>query len=133
MGAVAGPPPRGHDEPPVPALRQRRLRWKQGERMPHAPRDRAGAFGDQRAARHHAGARLSATGPGPRVALVRGRYDPSGGAERFVQGALGALRAHGASVTLVTRSWPGHDGTAVLVEPFHVGSLWRDWAFARAA
>jgi UDP-glucose:(heptosyl)LPS alpha-1,3-glucosyltransferase len=50
-----------------------------------------------------------------------------------VQGALGALRAHGASVTLVTRSWPGHDGTAVLVEPFHVGSLWRDWAFARAA
>ena len=76
---------------------------------------------------------MSTAGPGPRVALVRGRYDPSGGAERFVQGAIAALRTHGANVTLVTRSWPGHDGTAVLVEPFHVGSLWRDWAFARAA
>jgi UDP-glucose:(heptosyl)LPS alpha-1,3-glucosyltransferase len=76
---------------------------------------------------------MSTAGPPPRVALVRGRYDPSGGAERFVQGAMAALRTHGANVTLVTRSWPGHDGTAVLVEPFHVGSLWRDWAFARAA
>ena len=70
---------------------------------------------------------------GPRVALVRGRYDPAGGAERFVQAAIEALRGRGASLTLVTRSWPGNDGTAILIRPFHVGSLWRDWAFARAA
>jgi UDP-glucose:(heptosyl)LPS alpha-1,3-glucosyltransferase len=70
---------------------------------------------------------------GPRVALVRGRYDPAGGAERFVQAAIEALRGHGASLTLVTRSWPDNDGTAILVQPFHIGSLWRDWAFARAA
>ena len=72
-------------------------------------------------------------GRGPRVALVRGRYDPAGGAERFVQNAIESLRGQGATVTLVTRSWPGHDGTAILLEPFHVGRLWRDWAFARAA
>ena len=69
----------------------------------------------------------------PRVALVRGRYDPSGGAERFVQAAMRALRAQGASLTLVTRRWPDNDGTALIVDPFHVGSLWRDWGFARAA
>ena len=69
---------------------------------------------------------------GPRVALVRSRYDPAGGAERFVQGAIDALRSQGASLTIVTRSWPGHDGTAIVLDPFHVGSLWRDWGFARA-
>jgi len=73
-----------------------------------------------------------APGPAPRVALVRARYDPSGGAERFVQGALEQLRAQGAAVTVVARRWPGHDGTAILVDPFHVGSLWRDRSFARA-
>ncbi len=70
---------------------------------------------------------------GPRVALVRGRYDPAGGAERFVQAALAALRSQGASITIVAREWPDHDGSAILVRPFHLGSLWRDRAFARAA
>jgi UDP-glucose:(heptosyl)LPS alpha-1,3-glucosyltransferase len=69
----------------------------------------------------------------PRVALVRSRYDPAGGAERFVQNAIRALRSQGASLTIVTRHWPGHDGSAITVDPFHVGSLWRDWGFARAA
>lgn len=75
------------------------------------------------------------TPPGlaPRIALVRGRYEPSGGAERFVQGAIASLKAEGASVTIVTRHWPGHDGSAIILDPFHVGSLWRDWSFARAA
>jgi UDP-glucose:(heptosyl)LPS alpha-1,3-glucosyltransferase len=72
-------------------------------------------------------------GAAPRIALVRGRYDPSGGAERFVQAAIEALVAQGANVTIVTRSWPGHDGTAIVLDPFHVGSVWRDWGFARAA
>jgi UDP-glucose:(heptosyl)LPS alpha-1,3-glucosyltransferase len=69
---------------------------------------------------------------GPRVALVRSRYDPAGGAERFVQNAIAALRAQGAALTIVTRHWPGHDGSAIVLDPFHVGSLWRDWGFARA-
>ena len=71
-------------------------------------------------------------GLAPRVALVRSRYDPSGGAERFVQGALAALKSQGASLTIVTRSWPDHDGSAIVLDPFHVGSLWRDVSFARA-
>jgi UDP-glucose:(heptosyl)LPS alpha-1,3-glucosyltransferase len=69
----------------------------------------------------------------PRVALVRSRYDPAGGAERFVRGAMAALRAQGASLTIVTRDWPRHEGGALVVNPFHVGRLWRDWGFARAA
>jgi UDP-glucose:(heptosyl)LPS alpha-1,3-glucosyltransferase len=68
----------------------------------------------------------------PRIALVRSRYDPSGGAERFVQAAVAALKEQGASLTMVTRSWPDHDGSAIVVDPFHVGSLWRDAGFARA-
>jgi UDP-glucose:(heptosyl)LPS alpha-1,3-glucosyltransferase len=68
----------------------------------------------------------------PRVALVRSRYDPAGGAERFVRNAMAALRAQGASITIVTRQWPRHEGGALIVDPFHVGRLWRDWSFARA-
>jgi UDP-glucose:(heptosyl)LPS alpha-1,3-glucosyltransferase len=68
----------------------------------------------------------------PRIALVRSRYDPAGGAERFVQNAMRALRSQGASLTIVTRRWPGLDGSAIVVDPFHVGSLWRDWGFSRA-
>jgi UDP-glucose:(heptosyl)LPS alpha-1,3-glucosyltransferase len=81
---------------------------------------------------------LSATLPkahrglGPRVALIRSRYDPFGGAERFVQGAVAALRARGASLTIITRHWPDQDGTAIVLDPFYAGSLWRDWGFARA-
>ena len=80
---------------------------------------------------------MSAAAPRPqalaaRVALVRGRYDPAGGAERFVQSALAALRSQGASITIVAREWPDHDGSAILLRPFHIGSLWRDAAFARA-
>ena len=72
-------------------------------------------------------------GMGARIALVRARYDPYGGAERFVQGAVAALRAEGATLTIVTRSWPGNDGSAILLDPFHIGSAWRDRSFARAA
>jgi UDP-glucose:(heptosyl)LPS alpha-1,3-glucosyltransferase len=76
---------------------------------------------------------MNPPGLAPRVALVRARYDPAGGAERFVQGAIAALRAQGVALTIVARHWPGHDGSAILLDPFHVGGLWRDWAFARAA
>jgi UDP-glucose:(heptosyl)LPS alpha-1,3-glucosyltransferase len=66
------------------------------------------------------------------VALVRSRYDAAGGAERFVENAIAALRSQGASLTVVTRRWPDHDGSAIILDPFHVGSLWRDASFARA-
>jgi len=73
-----------------------------------------------------------------RVAIVRQRYDPHGGAERFIERALPALERSGVEVALIAREWQG--GAAelqarqlTLVDPFHVGSLWRDRSFARAA
>jgi UDP-glucose:(heptosyl)LPS alpha-1,3-glucosyltransferase len=66
------------------------------------------------------------------VALVRSRFDAFGGAERFVQAAVAALSAQGASLTLVTRRWPENEGEAIVLDPFYVGSLWRDRGFARA-
>lgn len=42
-----------------------------------------------------------------KIAIVRQRYNPYGGAERFVERALAALSAEGAEVTLITRSWDG--------------------------
>jgi UDP-glucose:(heptosyl)LPS alpha-1,3-glucosyltransferase len=69
-----------------------------------------------------------------RIAIVRQRYNPYGGAERFVARALPALERGGAEVTLISRSAEGWGARRVeRVDPFYFGSLWRDWAFARAA
>ena len=42
-----------------------------------------------------------------KIAIVRQRYNPYGGAERFVERALAALAAEGSQITLITRSWAG--------------------------
>ena len=42
-----------------------------------------------------------------KLAIVRQRYTPYGGAERFIERALSALVAQGTEVTLLTRSWAG--------------------------
>ena len=42
-----------------------------------------------------------------KIAIIRQRYNPYGGAERFVERALGALAGEGAEVTLITRNWDG--------------------------
>jgi UDP-glucose:(heptosyl)LPS alpha-1,3-glucosyltransferase len=69
-----------------------------------------------------------------KVAIVRQRYSPYGGAERFVARALPALERTGVEMTLISRSEAGWGARRFLrVDPFHVGSLWRDWSFARAA
>lgn len=65
-----------------------------------------------------------------KIALIRQRYNPYGGAERFVSRALSALQAEGASLTIVTRKWRGEAGQAISCDPFYVGSLWRDWSFS---
>ncbi|MHB9118109.1 MAG: glycosyltransferase family 4 protein [Burkholderiales bacterium] len=67
-----------------------------------------------------------------RIALVRQRYNPYGGAERFVANAMRALGADGAELTIVTRRWPaGAESQALLCDPFYLGNVWRDWGFAR--
>ena len=68
-----------------------------------------------------------------KLAIVRQRYNPYGGAERFVERALAALGEKDLAPTLITRSWPdAPDGREVrLCNPFFLGRLWRDWGFAR--
>jgi UDP-glucose:(heptosyl)LPS alpha-1,3-glucosyltransferase len=70
----------------------------------------------------------------PRIALVRARYSAYGGAERFVANALNALQAQGMQLTIVTRSWQRQAGIETLViNPFYLGNIWRDWSFAQGA
>jgi len=73
-----------------------------------------------------------------RVAIVRQRYNPFGGAERFIERALPALERSGVDIALIARSWQGgatgwQGRKLVLVDPFYVGNVWRDRSFARAA
>lgn len=65
------------------------------------------------------------------VALVRQKYNPYGGAERFVERALAALRSDGVDVSLIARHWHGDVDTVIRCDPFFFGNVWRDWSFAR--
>lgn len=67
-----------------------------------------------------------------KIALIRQRYTPYGGAERFVAMALDTLKKQGADITLFTRKWPSDAGGAAVCNPFYLGSTWRDAGFARA-
>ena len=65
-----------------------------------------------------------------KIALIRQRYTPFGGAERFVSRAIDALERQGAEIVLIARRWEG-GRSALTCNPFYIGSLWRDWGFAR--
>ena len=61
-----------------------------------------------------------------RIALIRQRYNPFGGAERFIERAMQALEREGTDVTLITRQWrEPSDRHALIVDPPYVGRLWR--------
>lgn len=72
-----------------------------------------------------------------KLAIIRQKYNPYGGAERFVERALGALNRPDLDITVLARAWPEQAGQASyrrqLLNPFYLGSTWRDWSFARAA
>lgn len=70
-----------------------------------------------------------------RLAVVRQRYNAAGGAERFVSRALEALSTWpDLQISLIARSWKAPDKIqAITANPFYLGSLWRDWGFARSA
>ena len=79
-----------------------------------------------------------------RIAFIRSRYNPYGGAERFVGRAIAALDTQGATVTLIAREWiaaaaSGEFDTHApqlevrICNPAYLGSVWRDASFARAA
>ena len=68
-----------------------------------------------------------------KLALVRQKYTPYGGAERFMARAVSALRESGTDVTVVAREWqgdqPGRD--FIRCNPFYLGRTWRDAGFAK--
>ena len=69
-----------------------------------------------------------------RLAVIRQRYTPYGGAERFVEGALEALLERGVAISLYTREWPETRLALIephIVDPYYKGRLWRDMSFAR--
>jgi len=73
-----------------------------------------------------------------RIAIVRQKYDPHGGAERFVETMLNVLQNELTEVelTLITRNWKHNKASKVRViecNPFFIGRLWRDWSFYRSA
>ena len=68
-----------------------------------------------------------------KLALVRQRYNPYGGAERYIERAVAALEREGAEVTLIARQWSGDAKRVLPVDPFYIGRWWRDAGFARAA
>ena len=66
-----------------------------------------------------------------KLALVRQRYNPFGGAERFVERALQSLRGHGTSVTLITREWKDQgDRDVRICNPYYLTRKGRDAGFA---
>lgn len=76
-----------------------------------------------------------------KLALIRQRYNPHGGAERFVARALDALSQHQElDITLLTRRWKQPAETERfqtrfqldICNPFYLGNVWRDWSFAQA-
>lgn len=66
-----------------------------------------------------------------KIAIVRQKYTPFGGAERFVQRALDGLRAQGVEVAVIAREWTGDASGVLRCDPFHLGRTWRDAGFAR--
>ena len=72
-----------------------------------------------------------------KIALIRQRYNPYGGAERFVERAIKALAAQNVEMTLLARGWtgatdPGGEARMIACDPFYIGRVWRDWGFARS-
>lgn len=68
-----------------------------------------------------------------RLALIRQRYNPFGGAERFIERAIAALERGNTEVTLITRAWKDEGSRrALIVDPPYAGRLWRDASFSRA-
>lgn len=69
-----------------------------------------------------------------KLAIVRQKYTPFGGAERFVERALAALQAKGVNVSIVAREWKADAMSGVdcvRVNPFYIGRTWRDVGFSR--
>jgi UDP-glucose:(heptosyl)LPS alpha-1,3-glucosyltransferase len=71
-----------------------------------------------------------------RLAIVRQKYRPDGGAERFVSRALEALSAHDMELNVITRQWQGErqeNWHIHICDPLKLGRISREKGFADAA
>ncbi|QUG77681.1 glycosyltransferase [Erwinia sp. E602] len=71
-----------------------------------------------------------------RLAIVRQKYRPDGGAERFISRALQALDQHALDLNVITREWQGGrqpDWHLHICNPAKWGRISRERGFARAA
>lgn len=71
-----------------------------------------------------------------RLAIVRQKYRPDGGAERFISRALSALNQHNLSLNVITREWQGEkspDWNILTCNPIKWGRISRERGFAFAA
>ena len=71
-----------------------------------------------------------------RLAIVRQKYRPDGGAERFISRALEALDSEQLDLNIITRSWQGTPNPAWhlhICNPTKLGRISRERGFARAA
>ena len=71
-----------------------------------------------------------------RLAIVRQKYRPDGGAERFISRALEALDSEQLDLNIITRSWQGTPNPAWhlhICNPVKFGRISRERGFARAA
>ena len=67
------------------------------------------------------------------LTLVRQKYTPYGGAERFVSRTLETLSAQGLDIRVMARKWQGDTPfTVEQCNPFYLGRLSRDSGFGRA-
>jgi UDP-glucose:(heptosyl)LPS alpha-1,3-glucosyltransferase len=70
-----------------------------------------------------------------RLAIIRQRYSPGGAIESRLEAALAALLERNVAISLYTRSWDEPRLQlieTVLCNPGFLGSLWREWSFARS-
>ena len=67
-----------------------------------------------------------------KIVIIRQRYNPYGGAERFVSRALNALsQQHSVTLHLIARKWEPITGISFhACNPFYLGRLTRDLGFA---
>jgi len=71
-----------------------------------------------------------------RLAIVRQKYRPDGGAERFISRALQALDQHALDLNVITREWQGErqpDWHLHICTPAKWGRISRERGFAEAA
>lgn len=67
-----------------------------------------------------------------KLAIVRQKYTPFGGAERFVERTVATLRELNIDVSIIAREWAAEAKCGTCIDPFYLGRTWRDASFSRA-